>query len=309
MWKSVACGMLGATLPLASNVAPLAAQEVEEERIIQVAPDRGPAGGASPPRMEATPRQAPAFWIGVLGGPVSEELRSHLELPADRGILVQEVVDDSPADQAGIKQYDILLRAGGDELKGMEDLVKHVVQAGETEGKIELELIRHGRQETAQIQPEKRPERLAANVGPGAGLRQFNFQMPEGEGPFQFRNFGPDVLLGQPFGAGAGQNLPNGVAITMKREGDKPAEITVKRGDETWTVVADDPQSLEQLPEDLRPLVENMTRGDVMIRREMLPFPGGEGFQPFGGNLQQRLEAMERQMRELEEQFLNRDEN
>lgn len=296
MWKCFVCGLLSAAMPLAAAV-PAGAQEQAEGRIIQVAPDPGPVAQEA----DEPAQQMPAYWIGLLGGPVSDELRAHLELPAEQGILVREVVSDSPAAQAGIQQYDILLRAGGDELTDMQDLVNHVVEAGEAEGEVELELIRRGRQETVKVAPEQRPERPPVAGGfPGApGLEGRQFP------GLPFRNLGPNVQLGQPF---APQQIPAGVSITMKREGDQPAEITVKRGDEQWTMVGDDPESLEQLPEDLRPLVANMTRGPGVFHQFV---PPAGGFQPFGGEVQERMEVMERRMRELEEQMLDRqrDEN
>ena len=156
MWKSFVCGMLGAALPFASVAVPAWAQEEEvEERIIQVAPDDAAEGDVE---QNEDAVEMPAYWIGLMGGPVSDELRAHLELPADQGILVREVVPDSPAAKAGVQQYDILLRAGEDELMGMKDLVAHVAKAGEDEGAVKLDLIRRGRQETTEVTPEKRPE-------------------------------------------------------------------------------------------------------------------------------------------------------
>lgn len=294
MWRSFVCGAVAASLPFASLAAPAWAQEEEEGRIIQVAPDDAGEGGVDV--NEEAVQAAPAYWIGLLGGPVTDELRAHLELPADQGILVREVVPESPAAKAGVQQYDILLRVGDEELTGMRDLVDHVAKAGEAEGAVKLDLIRRGRQETTEVAPEKRPERMTAAV---PGIREFRIpEGGEGEFPFEFRNFGRGVPFGQPL---AQPQMPDGVSITMKKEGDQPAEITVKRGEETWTVTADDPESLEQLPEDLRPFVANLGRGPAMFRQRLAMPPGAP--QPFGGELQERLEAMERKMRELEEQF------
>jgi hypothetical protein len=203
--------MVGAALPFASIATPVWAQDEDvEERIIQVAPDTAENVSGD----EAVVNEVPAYWIGLMGGPVTDELRAHLELPEDQGILVREVVPESPAAKAGVQQYDILLRAGDSQLSGMRDLVDHVAKAGESESAIKLDLIRRGRQETTEVTPEKRPERMAAVPG----NRDFNLQLPEGaEGqfPFQFRNFGPDVLIGQaPFAA---PHMPNGVSVTMKR--------------------------------------------------------------------------------------------
>src|SRR5262245_35702388 len=53
----------------------------------------------------------PKLWIGVLGGPVPDELRAQLDIPADQGVLLRHVAPDSPAEKAGLKVFDVLLRA------------------------------------------------------------------------------------------------------------------------------------------------------------------------------------------------------
>ena len=55
--------------------------------------------------------EPPKHWIGILGGPVTDELRAQIDIPADQGVLVRQVVPDSPADKAGLKAFDILLKA------------------------------------------------------------------------------------------------------------------------------------------------------------------------------------------------------
>ena len=44
----------------------------------------------------------------------------------------------------------------------------------------------------------------------------------------------------------------------VEKSGDGPARIKVKRGEETWEVTED---ALGDLPDDVRPLVENMLNG------------------------------------------------
>jgi hypothetical protein len=81
-------------------------------------------------------------------------------------------------------------------------------------------------------------------------LQLFGQGGPEGGPGFDFRHFGPGVIVGgQGFGVA---QMPNGVSISIQKENDQPAHITVKRGNETWEVVGDDPESLQQLPDDLR---------------------------------------------------------
>ena len=40
------------------------------------------------------------YWLGLVVGPVRDTLRTHLGLPEDQGLLVLQVVDDSPAQKA-----------------------------------------------------------------------------------------------------------------------------------------------------------------------------------------------------------------
>jgi hypothetical protein len=64
--------------------------------------------------------------------------------------------------------------------------------------------------------------------------------------------------------------------------------------------VGDDPGSLNQLPEDLRPFVEQMLHG----RPNAMNFRRGD-LPEFGdGRLRERLERMERRMQELQERLM-----
>jgi hypothetical protein len=238
-------------------------------------------------------------------------LRAFVDIPEGQGLLVASVVPNSPAEKAGLKRHDILLRANDAELHQMKDLVDMVLVEGEKKGQIALEVLRRRGRETVYLTPEDRPED-APRPQLGGGGQGFGFG---GEGgipgelleefggriPFEFRNFGPGVIIGGGMNAA---NIPNGVSVSIQKEGDKPARVTVKRGDETWEVVGDDEESLNQLPEDLRPFVEQMLHG------------GGRGFgrSPSGfderrmpefgdGRLQERLDRMEQRMQQLMERF------
>jgi hypothetical protein len=258
-------------------------------------------------------QQLPTYWIGLRGTVIGDDdpLRAHVDLPANQGLLVFEIVPDSPAAKAGLKKYDILLRANDVELGEMNHLVEIVGTEGEKKGQITLDVIRHGQRETVYVTPEARPadqmlsqddrgqNPLGGELGVPGGLEGF---MRRGGPAFDFRNFGPGIIVGE---GGGIANVPNGVSISVHKEAGKPAEVTVKRGDETWTVTGDDAESLKQLPEDLRPFVEQILRGGspMGMNFNMPNFDGlrGRGFDD--RRLQERLEEMERQMNQLLERF------
>jgi membrane-associated protease RseP (regulator of RpoE activity) len=292
-------------------------EPADDGRVVQIG--RADDADSSVPQAgnESDQQQGSEYWIGLRGGAIGDDdpLRAHLDLPANQGLLVVEVVPDSPAAKAGLKKYDILLRANDTGLHEITELIDLVDTEGEKEGQISLDILRRGERETVYITPENRPAdaQLSQQGGFGGGfgggindgfpegfpreMRQLFGQLgDDGQMPFNFRNFGPGVIIG-----GQGINVPNGVSVSIQKEGGKPARITVRRGDETWEVVGDDPESLKKLPEELRPFVEQMLHGGS---------PFGAGFQMpnvernfgrgFGDDrLQDRLEQMERQINEL----------
>ena len=67
------------------------------------------------------PQKGP-YRIGVHAEAPSEAIRSQLRLYENEGIIVSEVIADSPAHSAGIQVHDILLRADAQRLSGLDDL-------------------------------------------------------------------------------------------------------------------------------------------------------------------------------------------
>jgi membrane-associated protease RseP (regulator of RpoE activity) len=263
--------------------------------------------------------EMPKHWIGILGGPIGPELRAQLVIPERQGLLVRQVVPDSPAAKAGLQNFDVLLRANNTELHEMADLMELVRSEGENGGKIALDVLRHGKQEAITITPEARPEQVAGiepDVKQGDGMfagqppdamRMFQQRFGRG-GPFQFRAFGPGtVLQGRQMSL---DQMPNGVSVSIQKQNDEPAQITVQRGNDTWNIVGDDPASLDQLPKDVRPFVEQLLTGGgpmqiplpampnvTVPNAPMPPMPRGA----FDDDaLQQRLHMMEQQLQQMQ---------
>ncbi|MEZ5331631.1 MAG: PDZ domain-containing protein [Thermoanaerobaculia bacterium] len=58
------------------------------------------------------PSFGPRAFLGVRTVDLTPELREHLGAPRDRGVLVSSVVDDGPAQRAGVEVGDIVTRVG-----------------------------------------------------------------------------------------------------------------------------------------------------------------------------------------------------
>jgi membrane-associated protease RseP (regulator of RpoE activity) len=158
--------------PHADNAA--SGQEVNteevEERLRQgdpgvIAPAtvrwRALADGTSYGFAEETAPQPGKYWIGIILGELPELARKQLQL--EYGLVVEDVVPDSPAAKAEFKQHDVLLRAGEKQvLKQPADILQAVEAAEETE--LELTVLRAGKEQTIKVTPVKRPEPEATDL-------------------------------------------------------------------------------------------------------------------------------------------------
>lgn len=255
------------------------AQNDEEGKVVTI--DARGADGESDLKEEVRVVEEPTYWIGIQGRNIeSEVLRTHFQLAGDMGVVVEEVVEGSPAEKAGLRRHDIILRANGDAVDNMR-VLQEQVRSGQDQP-LELKIIRLGKKENIVVVPEARPQDLAQRVQPadrfGQGFGQGDM-VQQLMRQFGGRNFGQGMIL--PRGNVQAFNfnqMPNGVSVSVQRNNDEPAQITVKQGDQTWNIVGDDEESLKQLPDDIRPFVQRMLNGQGNAQGF------GGNFQGFNGN-------------------------
>jgi serine protease Do len=105
-------------------------------------------------------------WLGVQIQPVSEAVAGSLGLDTAEGVLVADVLPDSPAMAAGVKSGDVIVKAAGTEMKEYRDLTKLVagIDAGTD---IELEVIRSGKVRVIPVKIGRMPQDDLAMAKPG----------------------------------------------------------------------------------------------------------------------------------------------
>jgi hypothetical protein len=101
-------------------------------------------------REQPKPSEEQRTYLGVITTQVPPSLGEHLELPEGFGIQIQDVVPDSPAAAAGLKNNDILTKFGDQRLVGPEHL-SLLVRAQKSEDKVELTVIRKGVEEKLSV--------------------------------------------------------------------------------------------------------------------------------------------------------------
>ncbi|MDY0167221.1 MAG: PDZ domain-containing protein [Thermoguttaceae bacterium] len=264
MWKRVVVVMLaavflGAGAGLAEEQATDAPKSDAEPRR-----EREDRSRARPGRPDDAPEvvvELGEFWLGVECYPAPPPLAEQLGISDHGGLVVEQVVPESPAERAGLKRNDVIVRAGEEPVSRIPELVAAVNQAGE--GELKLEVIRGGkrREITATPAPRPRMDRPGAfKEFPGDEdldrLWQWFGRMGPGEEwrrPFRLHFFHPGAIL--PPGAELHPPLPENLSVTISKKGEEPTKIVVTRDDDVWELTE---QELEDLPDDVRPHVERM---------------------------------------------------
>lgn len=93
----------------------------------------------------------PSVWIGVRTAPVPAALAAHV---GDAGVMVANVVEGSPADAAGLRQYDIIVTYNGADIDEPSDLLGAIGDAGTK--RVRISVLRGGKKNPLRIKAAKR---------------------------------------------------------------------------------------------------------------------------------------------------------
>ncbi len=113
-------------------------------------------------------------YLGLSGGTLTSDLAKAMDLKeTQRGILVNSISPNTPADKAGLKGSDketeikgLKVKVGGDvithidgqELRKFEDLVSYLARATVVGQEVKLDIIRDGKEQQITVKLEARPD-------------------------------------------------------------------------------------------------------------------------------------------------------
>ncbi len=131
-------------------------------------------------------------WLGVYITDMTQKLAGELGIAYRRGAYVEEVVPNSPAAKAGLKEGDIVTKANGEELTSASQL-RNVIAATEVGGEMKLEYCRAdktGQCSATIVSPEEGSEFKGLETETGLGMTVANltravasrYSYEEGEG-------------------------------------------------------------------------------------------------------------------------------
>jgi 2-alkenal reductase len=114
-------------------------------------------------------------WLGVVGGNINATVREAMNLPVERGAYISEVVQDGPADTAGLQGSndevtldDRLIEVGGDVIIGIdgvtvntfEDILIYIALNTHPGQSVELTIVRDGETQNITLTLEPRPTEI-----------------------------------------------------------------------------------------------------------------------------------------------------
>ncbi|GAB4278094.1 MAG: DegQ family serine endoprotease [Deferrisomatales bacterium] len=96
-------------------------------------------------------------WLGVMIQEVTKDLAKQFGIEEPRGALVSQVVEDGPADKAGIRRGDVILEFDGIKVDRMHELPRIVAERapGKT---VEVVILRKGERKTLSVTLGELPE-------------------------------------------------------------------------------------------------------------------------------------------------------
>jgi S1-C subfamily serine protease len=129
------------------------------------------------PQLKEEGKVERAF-LGITTAPVTRQLAEELNLPSDRGALVQEVVEDGPSDDAGIQAGDeetgagvtaggdLIVKVDGRDIEEPEDVAAAIAdnKPGDT---VAVEYFRGNERKTVEVELGERPDEVPGG-GPGS---------------------------------------------------------------------------------------------------------------------------------------------
>ncbi len=103
-------------------------------------------------------------WLGVMIQKITSDLAETFGLASVVGALVGDVVSNGPAEKAGIKRGDVIVRLGNKEIKEMK-ILPQVISGNPPGTKVEVEVIRNGENKvfivTLGVLPSKKDQKVA----------------------------------------------------------------------------------------------------------------------------------------------------
>lgn len=185
-------------------------------------------------------------WLGVYIQDIDETMAEAMDLPVTEGALVSDVVEDGPAEKAGIEQEDVITEFAGKKVKNSTEL-RNTVAGTAPDTEVKIKVLRDGEEKTLTVKLGKlEAEEIATKTEEkiedlfGFRVSPFTNEMAE--------QYNLDKSL-------------NGVVITNIKQISRAFRAGLREGDLIAAVNRNEINSIE----DFKNLVQQFKKGDKLF--------------------------------------------
>jgi len=186
-------------------------------------------------------------WLGVSIQPLTPDLARSFGAKDAKGVLINEVMPDSPAAKAGLKPGDILLEFEGRSMEGPGDL-QRAVGFFSPDRTAKVKILRDQAEKTVEIKVGQAPDERQAQQPRQGGSRERSML------GLEVRPVTPEIARQ------LNLRSTDGVVVTRVEDGTPAAEAGVQRGD---VVKQLNGQTVKTMA-DFERLTRNMKDGDAL---------------------------------------------
>ncbi len=197
-------------------------------------------------------------WLGVYTQSVDYELADAFELGTKYGAVVNDVIDGSPADKAGLDEEDVIIAVDGKKVTDSEDLV-YLLDKYKSGDEVVLIVIRDGAEQTVTV---------TLGDSPPKQRHYRSGRMDDDKRYFYSYRFGESSYIGvrlqnltEQLAEYFGLENQDGALITSVEEDSPAAEAGLKAGD---VIVAIDDDEIES-SHDVSDIIGDFDEGDTVV--------------------------------------------
>lgn len=112
-------------------------------------------------------------YLGVQLHELNEDLAGYFGAKPDEGVLVLKVEDNSPAEKAGIKAGDIIVKVDKEAISHPED-IQEIIAEFKAEDEIDIEIMQKGKKKTVKVTLEENETLKSFYFGPHRNIHQLD---------------------------------------------------------------------------------------------------------------------------------------